>query len=447
MPQSYHIEEIVQQDASSVVYLALDTSSSQLVALRRFFPFGIDGGGLEPDEQAAYQTALERLAAISHPSLRPILGGGCDPVDGIPFIVTQWVEGLTLRDAVSGGEPDVQLAMEWLMQALEVSELLSHILNQQAIWVESDPDTILISDETDGYRASFRISPLKWLSGSQEPTLQPIVELTESIMGWTGKVVGDHAARGMGGWLRWLRDAPPATPLQEVREMLAASVGVDPPAPTSKLVKHAIVAGHQQMQHRRAQIRVTSKSSPAKWPAISVALLIAASLGLGAWIYVRPPTTPRNPTAVNTPAADSAESADSWEADSSDPTEVLPTSHDETTAEQASQPRPAAPDGPVFTPGDSSLLMQKAGQVVTFEAVLISVEKTSNKGLLLNFSEKSNKSAPRGYISPRNAIGKLSLAEIKGLQGKKLQFQGMIGTRNRRPDIEIRNPNSIHVVE
>jgi len=453
MPQSYHIEEIVQQDASSVVYYAVEVATGQPVALRRFFPFGIEGGGLEPDEQSAYQTALSRLAAISHPSLRPILGGGCDPVDGIPYIVTQWIDGLSLSEAVSGGEPDASLAVEWIMQALEVSELLSHVLTQQSIWVETNSDTVLIADERDGFRASFQISPLKWLSGSHEPSFLPIVELAESIMGWQGKLVNDHAARGLGGWLKWLREAPPNTSLQEIREMLAASVGVEPPPPTSKLVKHAIVAGHQQ-KSRRAPIKVTSQGNSGKLPAILVSFLLIVTLGLGSWMALRPKTTaqidPPAPKIIQpgvemaiTPAADAPPVDDA----DSPPEEDPAGSPSETPPTTTSQTAHVTPDGPVYTPGDSAALMEKNGQIVAFEAVLLSMDQTKQKGILLRFASKSDAGVPCGYIHPKHAKGDLSFDSLKALQGKLIQIQGKVRAYKNRPDIEVSNRLSIHLVE
>jgi hypothetical protein len=89
----FEIEDIVDQDASGVVFRAVDSSTGREVALRRFFPFGPDGGGLEGDEQLAYGNAVEILTGLQHPGLRAVVGGGCDSVDGLPFIATEWIDG------------------------------------------------------------------------------------------------------------------------------------------------------------------------------------------------------------------------------------------------------------------------------------------------------------------------------------------------------------------
>ena len=89
----YEIQEMLSQDAQGVVFLAVDRESGADVVLRRFFPFGPGGKGLMGEEREAYTAAVERLKGLAHPAMRTILEGGCDPVDGMPYLVTEWVEG------------------------------------------------------------------------------------------------------------------------------------------------------------------------------------------------------------------------------------------------------------------------------------------------------------------------------------------------------------------
>ena len=120
MIKRFQIEDLLVQDLSGVVFRAWDTETGQTVAVRRFFPFGANGGGLEDEEQAAYQVAVGRLAAISHPALRTVICGGCDPIDGMPFIATEWIEGARLRSFIERGPLTPAEATHLLGQALEV---------------------------------------------------------------------------------------------------------------------------------------------------------------------------------------------------------------------------------------------------------------------------------------------------------------------------------------
>jgi hypothetical protein len=138
-PRRFQIEDLIIQDASGVVFRALDTETGRTVALRRFFPFGAHGGGLLDDEQTAYNIALDRLAGLNHPRCARSICGGCDPVDGIPFIATEWIEGDLLEPVLQRGPLPTEAAVELITQALEVCELLSHVLAEEAVWVETDP--------------------------------------------------------------------------------------------------------------------------------------------------------------------------------------------------------------------------------------------------------------------------------------------------------------------
>ena len=83
----FEIEDIVSQDKKGIVFRAHDLDRGHTVALRRFFPFGQDGGGLKDDESAAFRVAANRLLGVTHPSLRSVFSGAVDPIDEMPYIV------------------------------------------------------------------------------------------------------------------------------------------------------------------------------------------------------------------------------------------------------------------------------------------------------------------------------------------------------------------------
>ncbi len=276
MIQRFQIEDLVTQDSSGVVFRALDTETNNAVAVRRFFPFGADGGGLHEDEQTAYHIAVERLASIRHPALRAVICGGCDPVDGMPYLATEWIEGPRLESIIGRGPLDPVAIANLLTQALEVCELLSEVLAEEAVWVETSLQSIVVGAEGTGRGVTFRIAPLKWLGKNDgQRGLESLITLTEEIMGWMGKSVSDQAGHGLGGWLKWLRGNARTTTLHEAREMLAAAIGVEPPVP-AKIRAHHHVAASQWVPAK--------KKKASRLPiVIGAAVTLVAIAAVGYW--------------------------------------------------------------------------------------------------------------------------------------------------------------------
>jgi hypothetical protein len=236
----FHIEELISQDSSGVIFRAMDSESGQAVAIRRFFPFGAGGRGLEGEECMAYDIAIQRLSQAVHPALRAVIDGGCDPVDGVPFLVTEVVEGQALSQRVENGPLASREAIEIIMRALEISEVLSQLLAEQAVWVETHLTSIIDAGPESERGVTFWISPLKWLgSDENRRSLRPVAVLTEELMGWKGKLVNDQAGNNLAGWLKWLKQHADRTTLAEARETLAAATGAPPPPPTARLVRQA----------------------------------------------------------------------------------------------------------------------------------------------------------------------------------------------------------------
>jgi hypothetical protein len=238
--QRFTIEDLVAQNEWGVVYRAFDTKTAQTVGIRRFFPFGHAAGGLDSEEQTAYSIAIERLAGLHHPAMRSIIWGGCDPVDQMPFIVTEWIEGFSLGFYTEHAPLKHADAIRILIHALEVCEVLSELFAEEAVWIETDLESIIVGKEGSGRGATFWISPMKWLGSARHKRgLGAIIQLTEEIMHWQGKLIPDEAGGGLGAWLSWLRQESETVTLHQAREMLSAAIGMEPPPSPTKLVQAA----------------------------------------------------------------------------------------------------------------------------------------------------------------------------------------------------------------
>jgi hypothetical protein len=451
----FQIEDLIIQDSSGVVFRALDTETGKTVAVRRFFPFGVDGGGLQAEQKTAYEIAVGRLAGISHPALRSVICGGCDPVDDMPFIATEWVEGQSLVSVLEQGPLTTELAIELITNALEVCELLSHVLAEEAVWVETDLQTIVIGDAESGRRFTLGISPLKWLgTGDASRGLTSIVTLTEEIMGWKGLSVNDQAGRGLGAWLNWLRGAAATTSLHEARESLAASIGAPPPAPAKKLVTRAAVP-----------IRKPIKRSKPKALLVINILLGLCVAGLGGWVWIRKHPEHRlakilqlnrNASPETMPEAGQPANADSIAAEPAAlPDMGEPSLNFAPRIDQAkqstldAQKAAAEQNGGVIQWNHNELLISKHDTEVVvggvFEKIDFSREK---KTMYIMFSQSHGTNQTRGTILLKNAPD-LTEAVLKPLIGKRIRIHGVVKVQKgkMRPEITIKNRSAIEVLD
>lgn len=408
MIKRFQIEDLVVQDTSGVVFRAFDTESETFVALRRFFPDGPNGVGLDADEQASYNAAVGRLDTVSHPALRSVICGGCDPVDGMPFIVTEWIEGTRLKSYIDQAPLSPNDAAGLLTQALEVCEILSEALGEQAVWIETGLQAIVVSSKEIGRGVTFWISPLRCLGKHEGGRgLEPLVVLTESIMGWAGKTVPDQAAFGLGGWFNWLKKNARTASLLQAREKLASSIGSEPPVPTRKLVQHAA----------RPHPPVRKKKTSGLLKAL-VAILVLSVLGAGGWFAIRQNAGPASVAAGTSP--------------------LQPEIPLITTA------------GAVLTVMDHDQLLARQGKPVALEGTLTGFGYSDRRtSLYLLFSKNPPATQARGRIVLQDATADLKEDALASLIGKKIRVNGEIVLENptRRPVVPITSRDSIQLVK
>jgi hypothetical protein len=61
-----------------------------------------------------------------------------------------------------------------------------------------------------------------------------MANLLDHVMGWSGRMVGDHMGSGLGSWVKWLRGPGQTASLAEARLMLARTTGREPLMPTGE---------------------------------------------------------------------------------------------------------------------------------------------------------------------------------------------------------------------
>ncbi|MEO7100684.1 MAG: hypothetical protein ABI162_15085 [Luteolibacter sp.] len=440
----FQIEDIISQDSSGVVFRALDTETDTIVALRRFFPFGAEGGGLQEDEQTAYQFAISRLTAISHPGLRAVICGGCDPVDGMPFIATEWIAGAPLEDFVVRKPLTPVEAIGLLTRMMEVSELLSQVLAEEALWVEANLQAIIVGGAETGRGITFWVSPFKWIDrGNEERNLDSIITLTEDMMGWKDQSIGDQAGRGLGGWLNWLRKASKTATLQEAAVMLVVSTGIEPPMPAKSLARQAprpAVATPAIQSRKKKSVNGTL---------VTIVALGLVAGGLGAWAFYRKDSDAPKPTVslAELAAEMAAKTATSTDGITAEEKREIAAALNGKTAE------PLAPasqkTGTDFTPNDPLISQQQQGSEVTVSGVLTKFSYSDSRSTMyLLFSEKPKGDEARGVILTSKPESGLTESDLAPLVGKKIRISGKLNLRpadnTRRPEIRITNRAAIH---
>ncbi len=463
----YEIQEMLSQDAQGVVFLAVDRDSGADVVLRRFFPFGPGGGGLEGEERTAYTTAVERLKGVTHPAMRTILEGGCDPVDGMPFLVTEWVEGPRLAEHLKEKPLSPGSTKALLDHALEVSQVLAGVLGEEAVWVETAPEAVILSQGQDGRGVTFWISPMRWLGQAEERQgLLPLVALGEAAMHWQGLVISDQAGEGLGAWFKAIKNDPGRWSLEEARATLHAAktlVGEPPSAPGRQ------APGVPTVRLPPPQVRQpVLRQESSRWPWVFATLLIAVTTGLVAWKSLRPAPAAAKPAAVAA-AVPQAPVATTSPVLPAAPAPVAPPVDSEMDAAARVSARaaelakeikqypviPSAPGSGDTSQVDAQLieigtkLRNQIGSKVTFSGPLFQVrDSESGKTRYIEFGNSRDPNAVCVRYKTRDGDSDMSKEELMKLVGKLVTIKGdVVADPSGRIAIDITGRDQITVTD
>jgi type II secretory pathway component PulM len=431
----FQIQDIVAQDELGVQFRALDTESGRTVGLRRFFPFGLDGGGLEESECHEYQRGVAEMAALKHPALRAVLEGGCDPVDGVPFLVTEWIDGELLSSLLEHGEFDAGAAVELLDRALQLCEVISAKLGVEAMWLETTPAMVVLDGAAGGRGFTFGISPVRWLVESQDRrSLLPLVTLAEELMGWRGQLVGDQAGGGLGGWLKWLRGTQAMVSLAEARRMLAVMTGRAPAEPVSPTSPPPVGSGGGGTVPAAA-LAGLPPTAGSKRQLVWIGVLLCL-VALAAWWAF---THPRGGEAPSTSAAVPQD------AESKRVAEI-----NARAAELVRQAAAGSESRPEFQVADTQALLNEKGKEVAVVGELKRLRlSNSKKTLFLEFADEDGGTLVRGRVELKDAGPNLSEESLKELIGKRIRLSGLVKPANgnpQRPEVVIKDRKSIEEV-
>lgn len=446
--ERFQIQEIVAQDELGIQFRAIDTTSGTQVGLRRFFPFGRDGGGLEAHEREEYQRGVVEMCALKHPALQTVLGGGCDPVDGIPYLVSEWVDGETLSALLKHGEFEPDAVVEVMDRALQLCEAISAKLGMEAMWLDTAPRMVVLDRQHAERGFTFGISPARWLVGSRERrSMLPLIWLAETMMGWQGRLLGDQAGRGLGTWIKWLRANGLVATLSDARRMLANMTAPQPTATgvaASQAPATFIASDHEYpsaaptgpLTTEPQATRPAVESIPdrhLKRLLIWVAIL-AVLVGLAAWWVVTHPRTASQP----------AGSGPQLTGDAKRLAEV-------NALAAALAERSNASDVIVFKAGETQEILNEKDHTITVEGVVKRVKPSkSGATLYLEFGGDDQPEMVRGRVTVKNVGEELSEAVLNKWVGKRVRITGILKVvklKDRsRPELLVEDGGSIKEV-
>lgn len=489
MLSRFRIEEMVAQDASGVVFQAIDLETNQWVALRRFFPFGLNGGGLNPEEQAKYLAGVTYFSSIDHRALRGVIAGGCDPFDGVPFLVTEWVEGRTIENYLLDGPLSPKDAIHMVSQAIDLSIQISEILGKEDIWIETTVRTMIACMEDCGRGVTFWLSPLKWIGHRDcQRGLAPLVRLMEESMGWSGKSVLDHEGEGIGAWVNWLRGASQTASLAEALERLQEIAELKPLKDAPEALRRVPQMAVSPVKRKTGAVKRKSGVGNVKRKSgVPYAILIVVcltSLGLvtlglfhlkefqamnGSWVdamrlpgfavLYRAKSGETKPVQTNDevfedqdPVSEPRFSREKSAEEISRDAENFLLQVQNKAAENESKSLKIANQKDVFTVEDSELLLTMSGTDVAIEGILQGLDfSSSGKTLYLQFSETPARLDVRGAIMTSKAPEDLAQAKLIPLIGKNIRVKGKVKTEPngsaRRPTVTISSRADIQVMQ
>lgn len=177
---------MVHQDENGVLFQALNKQTGHLVALQRFFvedevlahlkEFGEDG-------KTIFEQWLEGLRRLEVPHLQKVLGGGFDELDGTPYLVAEWNDGLSLAE---GHEKKVFSAGEGeaFREHARASLMALPAEAQAAVCLQED-EILVNRDQSGALLPTFQLSPLRYFGAAggmrfeNEDWEEAIVQLAE----------------------------------------------------------------------------------------------------------------------------------------------------------------------------------------------------------------------------------------------------------------------------
>ena len=145
----YRIEQRLSREEFGVAYRAVDDEDQRIVELTALPPSTLADG--EADE--LLRREVQRAAGLRHPGLVVVLDGGFDRALHLGYVVSQWLEGITLAEeyALCGvADPEVVRC-----RALETLEILEAVHQAGEVHGALQPSALIVTAHERGERLAL----------------------------------------------------------------------------------------------------------------------------------------------------------------------------------------------------------------------------------------------------------------------------------------------------
>ncbi len=180
----YKIEALLGRGGMGEVYKARDVRLDRPVALKVISP----DLTTDPERKARFLREARAAAAVSHPAIAQVYD--IDEAEGGTFIAMEFVDGLTVRQLVAGGELDLAAAVEI---ALQVAEGLAKAHDARVLHRDIKSDNIMVTRDGHAKLLDFGLAKLMEEGEGGAPGGGPLLSRTmtrDALRTMPGTVMG-----------------------------------------------------------------------------------------------------------------------------------------------------------------------------------------------------------------------------------------------------------------